>query len=267
MKRAQFITRADDIGSSHSANLAGAKVARAGIIKNYSLMAPGLYIKEAAVMLGGRTDVCFGMHTTLNAEWDRVKWRPILPLQQESGLVDEDGYFLPDPAVFADTKPSLGTVMAEVAAQLKHLRDLGFNIRYIDSHMFPELFIEGFDEAMRAFAHREGLIDHMYFYRFPEGMLEFVKHPKRPLVYFKHIPAGQYFLAAHPSLDTLEMRQTGNATYPGEAIARGRAAETKLYSSLATRALFALTGCEAIRYDEARRSERLTVDDVRVLLS
>lgn len=263
MSRVQFITRADDIGSSHSANLAGLQVANAGIVKNLSLMAPGAFLEEAAALLAARTDVCFGMHTTLNAEWNRVKWKPVLPLNPASGLVDEQGFFLADPSMFANTKPALETVMAEVEAQLDKLTRLGFSIRYIDSHMFPEQFIEGYDEALRDFAKRKGLIDHMYFYRFPEGMLKFARHPKRPLAFLKHVPAGQYFLVAHPSLDTAEMRQTGNATYSGEAIARSRAAETKLYAGLPLRLLFRLADCQPIRYDEARMQERLTVDDLR----
>jgi len=267
MRNVQFITRGDDIGSSHSANLAGQKVADAGLIRNLSLMAPGPFIEEAAAMLAGRKDICFGMHTTLNAEWDRAKWGPVRMPGNQSGLVDQNGHLLPDPAAFTETKPALDTVMAEVKAQLERLRGLGFEIRYIDTHMFPERFIPGFDEAMQAFVIREGLIDHMYFYRFPDGMREFAKDPKRPLAYLRKIPAGQYFLVAHPALDTPEMRQTGNADYSGEAIARGRAAETKMYSSFITKALFALAGCKTIRYDEAQMGERLTVDDICKLMN
>jgi hypothetical protein len=36
-------------------------------------MACGPAIEEAAELLAHRKDVCFGMHTTLNAEWDKVK--------------------------------------------------------------------------------------------------------------------------------------------------------------------------------------------------
>lgn len=78
MKSIRFITRADDAGSSRSANRAIAQVVDGGFVRNVSLMACGPAIEDAAQLLAHRKDVCFGMHTTLNAEWDKVKWRPLL---------------------------------------------------------------------------------------------------------------------------------------------------------------------------------------------
>ena len=267
MSKVRFITRADDIGSSHSANLAAAKVAKAGFIRNFSLMAPGAFIEEAAQMFAARKDICLGMHTTLNAEWDKVKWKPILPLDSSSGLVDENGYFLADPSMFVDTKPSVETVMAEVNAQFEHLHKLGFDIKYIDSHMLSELHVEGMDEAIEEFAKQKGVLDHMYFYNLPPGFEEFAKNPSNPLRYLKSIPPGQYFLAIHPSLDTEEMRQTGNASTSGIDIAKGRANETKLFSGFLLKFLMGRAGCCGIRYDEAEIDKRVTIDEVREVLS
>jgi predicted glycoside hydrolase/deacetylase ChbG (UPF0249 family) len=73
MKNIRFITRADDLGGSYSANQAIEQVIDAGFIKNVSIMACGPAVEDAARRLAHRKDVCFGMHTTLNAEWDRVK--------------------------------------------------------------------------------------------------------------------------------------------------------------------------------------------------
>jgi len=263
MAKLKFITRADDAGSSHSANLAICKVTKAGFIKNVSLMAPGLFIEEAACLLAHRKEICFGMHTTLNAEWDRVKWKPVLPVGQHSGLVDKDGYFLPDPSLFADTKPPLETVMAEVNAQFERLRALGFDIRYIDSHMFPEMFIDGLDDAIREFAQNKGLLDHMHYYTLPPGFMDFAANPSHPLRYLASIPPGQYFLVTHPSLYTDEMRQTGNATVSGETIAKGRAQETKLFSGVPLRLMMKMAGAAGIRYDQAEPQKRATVDDLR----
>jgi hypothetical protein len=263
MSKVQFITRADDIGSSHSSNLAAAKVAKAGLIKNFSLMAPGAYIEEAAQMFAASKDMCFGMHTTLNAEWDKVKWKPILPLEQSSGLVDENGYFLANPPMFANTKPSVDTVISEVNAQFERLHKLGFDIKYIDSHMMAELFIDGMDEAIEEFAKKKGILDHMYYYNLPPGIEEFIKNPSKPLKYLKSIPPGQYFIVIHPSLDTEEMRQTGNASTSGIEIAKARANETKLFSGFLIKSVIAGTGCSAIRYDEAITNKRAHIDEVR----
>ena len=100
MQNIRFITRADDLGSSYSANQAIEQVVDAGFIKNVSIMACAPAIEDAAQRLAHRKDVCFGMHTTLNAEWDRVKWGPVLPSEQCKGLVDQNGCFLPHPTMF-----------------------------------------------------------------------------------------------------------------------------------------------------------------------
>ena len=254
MKNLRFITRADDAGSSRSANLAISRVLDAGFIKNVSLMACGPAIEDAAELLAHRKDVCFGMHTTLNAEWDKVKWKPLLSVGSNSGLTDENGYFLPTPTMFTQTKPSVECIMQEMDTQLERLHKLGLSVRYIDSHMFPERYVEGLSDAMGDFAKRKGLVDHLYFYQLPPWGL--------PLCSAKDIdrlPDGQYFGLSHPSLDTEEMRLTGNASTSGEMVATTRARETVLLSD---RTYTDGLGIESIRYDEAVFDQRLTVPEL-----
>lgn len=266
MSERTFITRADDLGSSRSANRAIGMVADAGYIKNVSVMACGPYVEEAAALLADRKEICFGMHTTLNAEWDRVKWGPILQGEKARGIVDENGYFLSHPSLFLETKPQVENIMEEVSAQLDRLCALGFDIRYIDSHMLPELFVEGMDEAMEAFARKKGLVYHMYFYHLPPGLgapgediLEILNH-------LAELPDGQYFLLAHPSLDTEEMRMTGNAESSGEKVAADRARETKIFSDPGICAMLRERAGRSIRYDEAVLGDRLTPEKIMMLL-
>ena len=254
MKNIRFITRADDLGSSYSANQAIEQVMDAGFIKNVSIMACGPTVEDAARRLAHRKDVCFGMHTTLNAEWDRVKWGPVLPPEKCKGLVDEQGYFLSHPSMFAQTKPPVEQIMTEVDAQLERLHKLGFSVCYIDSHMFPEMHIEGLDEAMEAFANRKGLIDHMYFYRIPHWGLNLCDAKNAD-----QLPQGQYLGISHPSLDTEEMRLTGNASISGTLVAETRARETALLSD---KAYLDSLGVQSIRYSDASFERRLTVTDM-----
>ena len=267
MSRIHFVTRADDLGSSNSANQAIQQVVDAGFIKNVSVMAPGPNVEQAAAQLANRKDICFGMHTTLNAEWDRVKWGPVLPLKESSGLVDKDGYFLPDPSLFATTKPRVELIMQEVAAQLERLHTLGFNIQYIDSHMFPEMFVEGLDEAMADFARQKGLIDHMYYYAMPPNFAQMQLSVAGVTNYLRTLPNGQYFFVTHPSLYTQEMLQTGNAQHSGENVAKGRAKETEIFSGKALLAALALLSVKGIGYNHAvPLPQRLSVKDLQAIL-
>jgi len=241
-----LITRSDDAGSSHSANLAVCKVMRAGIVRNVSLMAPCAFIEEFAAMCKDAKNakaaqrITFGMHATLNAEWDRVKWKPLSSVSER--LTDRNGYFLPDPKQFLETKPSVPEIIGEYEAQLRKLRSLGFDVQYVDSHMLPELFVPGLFDATDDFAKRHGLINHIRYYDLPGE--DFLKHPKR-------YDGRQLFVAAHPSLDTEEMRQTGNADVSGPDVARNRAKETKLYASLKTKWFLKWNHIVPISYLEA----------------
>lgn len=266
MEEWTLITRADDLGSSKSANQAIEQVVNAGFVKNVSIMACGPFVEEAAERFAGRKDICFGMHTTLNAEWDKVKWGPVSPLKPDCGLLDEQGYFLNDPAHFLTTGPSVEVIMQEVSAQLDRLVKLGFDIRYIDSHMFSEMFVDGMDEAMEEFIKRKGLVDHMYFYHFPPDIGDLQGDKESLMKKLAAVPAGQYFFVSHPSLDTEEMRMTGNAGVSGESVAKGRAAETAFFSAPGITELFRSVGCTAIRYDEAVMEKRLTVEDLKKVL-
>lgn len=262
MKNIRFLTRADDTGSSHSANLAIARVIDAGFIKNVSLMACGPAIEGAAGLLAHRKDVCFGMHTTLNAEWDKVKWKPLLPPEKCAGLTDENGYFLSHPTMFTETQPPVERIMEEVDAQLEHLHKLGFSVSYIDSHMFPERYVEDLHEAIGDFARRKGLIDHMYFYRLPPWGLTLCNAKDVHL-----LPDGQYLGISHPSLDTEEMHLTGNASLSGAVVAATRAQETALLSDSAYCRQLEAWGIQSIRYDEASFDERLTLPELNRRLS
>ena len=263
MSRVHFITRADDLGSSISANKAIDKVCRAGFFKNVSVMAPGPYVEHAAELLATRKDICFGMHITLNAEWDLVKWKPLTAIGPSSGLVDDNGFFLNSPRLFIETKPDVSLIMKEVNEQLELLNKLGFNIIYLDSHMFPEMCVDSLDDAIKDFAKKKGLVDHMYYYETPPGFTELSKNLPGLSGYLKKLPEGQCLIVSHPALYDEEMLQTGNESTSGEEIAKSRAGETKQYSSLLLRLLLKRYGCAGIRYDEAKPGERMKVPPLK----
>jgi predicted glycoside hydrolase/deacetylase ChbG (UPF0249 family) len=148
-----LVTRADDLGSSHATNSAIAGAAVTGdYIKNVSCMAVGPLIEEGAELLRNCRNICFGMHATLNAEWDLIKWGPISHPSEVPSLVTPEGAFFSDPSRFAAHPPDPDQVLLEYDRQLDLLTRLGLDIRYVDSHMLPELFVEGLNQAMSDWA-------------------------------------------------------------------------------------------------------------------
>ena len=77
MPSIRLVTRADDAGSSLSANRAIRETCVAGMVRNVSLMAPCAHIADAAAQLRDLPGIALGMHVTLNGEWDAPRWSPL----------------------------------------------------------------------------------------------------------------------------------------------------------------------------------------------
>ena len=133
-----LIVTADDLGSSHAANIGVYEALRDGLATSASLMVPGPWAREAASRYRGE-DV--GIHLTLNAEYDLVRWGPIT---QAPSLLDGDGGFprtTDDLAEHAD----IDEVRRECRAQLERAIYWGFDVSHVSSHLGamerrPELF-------------------------------------------------------------------------------------------------------------------------------
>jgi hypothetical protein len=246
-----LLTRADDCASSHAANQAILRAVDTGFVKNVSIMAPGPYVEEAAAMLRERQDVCFGLHVTFNAEWDKVRWGPISPLAEVPSLVDKDGFFHQDPAIFQERQPSLDEMLNECNAQLDKLTRAGFKISYADSHMFPERFVAGWRNELDRWIAAKGLVNHNFFYHnIPDN--DFLA--QTPGFFEQVVSAldeGQYFFLSHPALYSHEMTQCGNAQVDGELLARNRDREAAFIASPDTMEICERYGFRTIRYDEA----------------
>lgn len=250
----RIITRSDDAGSSMGANKAIFEAVRYPFVKNISLMAPGAYIREAAEFLKDKKHICFGMHFTMNAEWDRIKWGPVSG-GKLTAMLDDRGYFLANPQLSSQNGVSIEMIHTEWEAQLDYLTRLGFDIRYADTHMFPELAFEGLDDAMSEWIREKGLVDHRYFYHVlpqiddisgQDGLFEKVLSQTAP---------GQYFYLTHPAMPTEDMYLTGNDGNRTEDIVEHRKNDMNFILSDKTIELCEKYNAVTIRYDEAQKCE------------
>ncbi|MHB8529116.1 MAG: polysaccharide deacetylase family protein [Caulobacteraceae bacterium] len=123
-----LIVNCDDLGSSHSANLAIMRAMEAAIATSATLMVPCPWAREAARMFAGR-DV--GVHLTLTAEYPGYRWRS---LTGGATLHDDDG-FLPATAAEVISRAEPAEVRAECRAQIEQALAWGVDVTHIDSHM------------------------------------------------------------------------------------------------------------------------------------
>ncbi len=88
----RLIVRGDDMGFSHSADVALIKSYRQGIETSIEVIAPSPWFPETVKMLKNNPRVDVGLHFAITSEWDNVKWRPLTDC---ATLRNEDGYFYP----------------------------------------------------------------------------------------------------------------------------------------------------------------------------
>ncbi|WP_068779315.1 ChbG/HpnK family deacetylase [Paenibacillus sp. GM2] len=246
-----IITRADDGGSNHAANLGIERALEGGVLKNVSIMATCPAVREAAQMFAGRADVCFGLHFVLNAEWNDIKWGPMADPASVPSLIEADGWFSPHPDYFKEHPPLMREVMLELEAQFAKLTELGFRIAYVDTHMVPELAIPGLEDELRAWCTARGLV---YWWDY---LFENISISAADDVVTKHLEqiealgAGRYLLVTHPAVDSEEMRALGNAYESGQQIARTRQYDSQFWSNPRLSVQYKQRGIRPIRYDEA----------------
>jgi hypothetical protein len=123
-----LIVNADDLGSSHAANVGVYEALRRGLATSATLMVPCPWAREAASRYRGE-DV--GVHLTLNAEYDLYRWGPIT---HAPSLLDGDGGF---PRTIEDVfdHADLDEVRRELRAQVERAIYWGFDVSHLDSHM------------------------------------------------------------------------------------------------------------------------------------
>lgn len=252
--RIRLITRADDAGSSLTANTAIYHALRTGIVRNVSVMATCERVAEAAELLAQEPGICVGLHTTLNAEWDDVKWGPVLPPEEVPSLVDGRGDLLPTTRALHERRPRVEEIFAELEAQLARLQGLGLDVRYADAHMGWTWVVEGLTEQFAAWCAVRGLCYHArYEQRLPDppAAVPTGDPVERLLARLDAALPGQYVLVAHPAYDNAYMRTLGHEGFPGETVAAEREWERLLFTDPRVLEYCRTHGVHPIRYDEA----------------
>ena len=130
-----LLIRCDDIGMSHSVNLAAKKLIDAGLIFSVSVMVPCSWFEEAVSILKDNHQITTGIHLTLNSEWKNYKWGSVAGKSLVPSLVDSLGYFFPSRAAFFANNPKPEEVEIELRAQIEKAIKSGLNISYLDYHM------------------------------------------------------------------------------------------------------------------------------------
>lgn len=239
-----LIIRADDIGSSHAANIGCIKSFDEGIAQSVEVMVPCPWFLEAAKLLKERPGYDVGVHLTLTSEWGDYKWGP---LTCAPTLTDSNGYFYPrqkdwvnDKAeAFWNANPNMEEVEAELRAQIERAMKHIPQISHLTGHMGIES--ESVSPKMSALFHKlaaeYGLDIHPADYnvkRFndynnPDPKQKTSDREAEFIATLKRLEPGIYLFVEHPGADVPEMQAIGHAGNNG--VAKRRAEVTKIFTS------------------------------------
>jgi CubicO group peptidase (beta-lactamase class C family)/predicted glycoside hydrolase/deacetylase ChbG (UPF0249 family) len=257
----QLIIRGDDMGYSHSGNLAIMQSYQQGIETSIEVIAPSPWFPEAVKMLIQNPRVDVGLHFAITSEWDNVKWRPI---SECTSLKNEDGYFYPmlfknkfyPGQAVMDHTYKLEDIEKEMRAQIElavkyiprlshisgHMGSLAFTpevialvLKIADEYKLPvvdaqstSISYTGFDFRNKTTEERiDGFI----------AMLDKLEDGKT------------YVFVEHPGLDNAELRAVSHIGY--EDVAQGRQDVTIMFTSEKVKAAIIKKGVKLVSYKEA----------------
>jgi predicted glycoside hydrolase/deacetylase ChbG (UPF0249 family) len=263
--RIKLVTRADDGGLQPAATFGVIDAFDHGIVRNASVMVPTPGFAAAAAPLAAAAErgLCIGLHVTLNAEWDGMRWGPVAPVARVRSLVMADEGFHPNPwRLPPDFRYDPLEALVEMEAQLNRMREAGLQPVYFDSHMGvlnrPDLA-----GVAAEFARRTGLFT-------VDGRVGPLPRPAAPSsrkerelpadgvdpweqlrARLEAAPPGTWLAVWHPSRDEPEARALGHPGLAPGQIARERDAERRMLMAVETREWLEVNGVVPVTLAEA----------------
>ena len=130
-----LIIRTDDIGMSHSVNMAMERLVGTSLPVSVSVLFVCPWYQEAVEILKQHPRVAVGIHLALNSEWKNYRWGPVAGSGAVPSLVDENGFFFPSADALHQHNPVLAEVEKEFRAQIDRALRSGLTVDYVDYHM------------------------------------------------------------------------------------------------------------------------------------
>ncbi len=262
----RLIIRGDDMGYSHSGNLALIKCFKEGVQTSIEIIVPSPWFPEAVRMLNQNPTADVGIHLAITSEWDNIKWRPV---SYCPSIVNDDGYFYP--MVFrnknypgqsiSESKWNIADIEKEFRAQIEMALKKIPRIRHISSHMnctnlSPEV------AAMTRKLSKEYKIDidlgelGVEYVGYGSGVHKtFEEKLNSFLTMLSSLEQGKtYLFVDHPGLNDEELKAISHIGY--EDVAIDRQGVTDLFTNVKVGSMIRQKGIQLVSYKDIAKSKR-----------
>jgi predicted glycoside hydrolase/deacetylase ChbG (UPF0249 family) len=258
----RLIVRGDDMGYSHSGNLALIKCSKEGIQTSIEIIVPSPWFPEAVKFLKENPTIDVGIHLALTSEWDNVKWRPLTDCPS---LRTPDGYFypmsFPNPNYpkmsIKENNWKMDEVEKELRAQielaLKHLPQ----VSHISSHMGATWLTDEMRALEKKLAQEYKIdidLQELGVAYAPFDGPHVTKEEKISsfIKMLGKLEKGKtYLFVEHPGFDNDELRAISHIGY--ENVAADRQGVTDLYTSGEVKAEIRKKGIQLISYKDLKK--------------
>jgi len=145
----KLLVRGDDFGMTQGSLVAFERAFNEGVLTCGSLLVQPPWFEGAADLYRKNPGWCIGVHLSLVGEWRGYSWRPVLPWDKVSSLVDEDGFLYKHPKNLFKRNPKIEEIDAELRAQINLARKKGVNVQYLDTHYMGLADYPGLSEVIK----------------------------------------------------------------------------------------------------------------------
>lgn len=88
----RLIVRGDDFGMTQGSIAAFQRAFNQGVLTCAGIQVTAPWFEAAAALSRENPNWCLGVHLTIIGEWRGYRWRPVLPWDKVSSIVDKDGF-------------------------------------------------------------------------------------------------------------------------------------------------------------------------------
>lgn len=255
----RLIVRGDDMGSSHTANVACLKAAVEGVVTSIELMPTTPWFPEAVAMLKKHPSVDVGIHLTLTSEWETVKWRP---LTSAPSLTDVDGFFYPmiwpnsnysDSRALSRRDWNLAEIEGELRAQIELVKRHLPQVSHLSGHMGISSMAPEVRDLVERLGREYGLVTEIPVENLSRAQYSGPrKTPFEKVASFEkmleELTPGTWLFVDHPGLDSEELRATYHIGY--EDVANDRQGVTDAMTAPGAKEIIERRGITLVGYSD-----------------